>query len=160
MKKLLALCLMLSLAVAVNAQSSKKSGKKSSGKETKKEAKAEPKFEEGAPTSAVRWDKMVWDFGEVAYGSDVSHVFNFKNVSKNPVAISNVGTSCGCTTPSYVKEPVAPGATGTVTAKYDSSRIGAFTKTLTVDINGEQIILTIKGTIKQPEPQNNNNQSK
>jgi hypothetical protein len=99
---------------------------------------------------AVKFDLLIYDFGEVAYGSDVSHSFTFKNVSKQPVAIKNVTASCGCTTPSWTKEPVMPNKSGNVTAKYDSSRIGAFTKTLTVDVNGEIIVLTIKGTIKEP----------
>lgn len=105
-------------------------------------------------TSAVKFDQMVYDFGEVEYQSDVSHSFTFKNVSKTPVSITNVGTSCGCTTPAYSKEPVAAGKKGSVTAKYDSSRIGAFTKTLTVSFNnGETVTLTIRGTIKPPAPQ-------
>ena len=155
MKKLLTLGLVLVLGASLSAFTGDAKGgkkKKKAAATTEAPKKAEPKYEEGAPTSAVRWDKMVWDFGEVEYSSDVSHVFTFKNVSKNPVAISNVATSCGCTTPQYSKEPVAPSANGTVTAKYDSSRVGAFTKTLTVDINGEQIQLTIRGTIKPAAP--------
>ncbi len=97
---------------------------------------------------ALKFDNLVHDFGEVAYGSDVSHVFTFKNVSKQPVAIKNVTASCGCTTPSWTKEPVMPNKGGNITAKYDSTRPGAFTKTLTVDVNGETILLTIKGTVK------------
>ncbi|RYD82744.1 MAG: DUF1573 domain-containing protein, partial [Sphingobacteriales bacterium] len=99
---------------------------------------------------AIKFDALIYDFGEVAYGSDVSHVFNFKNVSKQPVAIKNVTASCGCTTPSWTKEPVMPNKSGNVSAKYDSTRIGAFTKTLTVDVDGEIIVLTIKGTVKEP----------
>jgi hypothetical protein len=99
--------------------------------------------------SAVKFNEYVFNFGEVAYGSDVSHVFTFKNVSTAPVAIKNVATSCGCTTPSYSKEPVMPKKSGQITAKYDSTRPGPFTKTLTVSVNDEEIVLTITGTIKQ-----------
>jgi hypothetical protein len=104
--------------------------------------------------SVVKFDEVVYNFGEVAYNSNVSHTFKFTNVSGTPVAIKDVGTSCGCTTPGYSKEPVAPGKTGSVTAKYDSSRIGGFNKTLTVFINDEQIKLTITGTIKEPKSEN------
>ncbi len=108
-----------------------------------------------AVKSDVKFNEVVYNFGQVDYNSDVRHTFEFKNISNAPVAIKDVGTSCGCTTPSYSKEPVAPGKTGSVTAKYDSSRIGAFTKTLTVYINNEQIRLTIKGTIVPPKSDNN-----
>jgi opacity protein-like surface antigen len=106
------------------------------------------------PKSAVKFEQLVYNFGEVPYNSDVSHSFKFTNVSGAPVAIKDVGTSCGCTTPGYSKEPVAPGKTGSVTAKYDSSRIGGFNKTLTVFVNDEQIRLTITGTIKEPKSDN------
>jgi hypothetical protein len=101
--------------------------------------------------SAVKFNEYTFDFGEVAYGSDVSHVFSFKNVSSAPVAVKNVGTSCGCTTPSYSKEPVMPKKSGQITAKYDSTRPGPFTKTLTVSLNDEEITLVIRGTVKQME---------
>jgi hypothetical protein len=112
------------------------------------------------PKSAIKFNELVHNFGEVPYNSDVSYTFKFTNVSKNPVAIKDVGTSCGCTTPGYSKEPVAPGKTGSVTAKYDSSRIGGFTKTLTVFVNDEQIKLTITGTIKAPNSENNQQKGK
>lgn len=99
--------------------------------------------------SAVKFTETTFNFGEMEYGSDVSHVFTFKNVSGAPVAIKNVATSCGCTTPAYSKEPVMPKKSGSVTAKYDSTRPGPFTKTLTVSINDEEITLVITGTIKQ-----------
>jgi hypothetical protein len=173
MKKLLAICLMAFIGFGANAQTSTKTDKSAQPKttttkkktskstKTKKTTKTtttaakkdEPKYEEGQPNSAVRWDALTYDFGTVAYNSDVSHVFKFKNVSKAPVSVKDVGTSCGCTTPQYSKEMVAPNATGSVTAKYDSSRIGPFTKTLTVTIGDETIILTIKGVIKEPETQ-------
>jgi hypothetical protein len=99
--------------------------------------------------SAVKFTETTFNFGEVEYGSDVSHVFTFKNVSGAPVAIKNVATSCGCTTPAYSKEPVMPKKSGSVTAKYDSTRPGPFTKTLTVSLNDEEITLVITGTVKQ-----------
>ena len=112
-----------------------------------------------AKVSSIKFEEVSFDFGQMPYASTVSHVFTFKNVSNAPVAIKDVGTSCGCTTSGYSKEPVAPGKSGSVTAKYDSSRLGAFNKTLTVWVNDEQIKLTIRGTILPPKsdksPSNN-----
>jgi len=109
---------------------------------------------QAAPESGIKFNEVVHNFGQVEYNSDVKFTFEFKNISNEPVAIKDVGTSCGCTTPSYSKEPVAPGKTGSVTAKYDSSRIGAFTKTLTVYINNDQIKLMIRGTVLPPKSDN------
>src|ERR1017187_1497631 len=112
---------------------------------------AQTKTNPATRVSAVKFDAVTYNFGQVPYASNVSHVFTFKNLSNAPVAIKDVGTSCGCTTSGYSKEPVAPGKTGSVTAKYDSSRLGAFNKTLTVWINDEQIKLTIIGNILPPK---------
>jgi hypothetical protein len=124
--------------------------------QTAKNTPVTPPVAKPAPVpSVVKFNELTYNFGQVVYNSDCRHVFEFKNVSDAPVAVKDVGTSCGCTTPSYSKEPVAPGKTGSVTAKYDSSRLGAFTKTLTVYINSEAIRLTIMGTVLAPqsEPQ-------
>ena len=115
---------------------------------------AAPQAKPALATSAVKFNELLFNFGQVAYNSEVRHTFEFKNISKEPVAVKDVGTSCGCTTPSYSKEPVAPGKMGSVTAKYDSSRLGAFTKTLTVYINNETIRLTIAGTVLPPSSEN------
>ena len=110
--------------------------------------------------SAVKFNEMSYNFGQVTYNTDTRHTFEFKNISSEPVAIKDVGTSCGCTTPSYSKEPVAPGKTGSVTAKYDSGKIGNFTKTLTVYINNEAIKLTITGIVLPPGSENTQQKTK
>ncbi len=104
-----------------------------------------------ASHSVIKFNELTYDFGVKALGADVTHKFEFKNVSKNRIAITEVKASCGCTTPQYPTEPIKPGKKGVITVKYDSKRPGVFVKTLTVNINdGEQVILTIKGDIKSP----------
>ncbi len=49
------------------------------------------------------------DLGTITQGDTIMHVYNFKNTGNMPLVLSNVNASCGCTTPSYSKEPVAPG---------------------------------------------------
>lgn len=104
-----------------------------------------------APTSVVKFEKETHDFGTLKYAADASYTFTFTNTSKEPIVIKDVKTSCGCTTPSYSREPIGPGRKGTVTAKYDSTRQGNFYKTLTVTINDEVKVLTIKGEV-EPKP--------
>jgi hypothetical protein len=90
------------------------------------------------------------DFGSVEEGIQAVYKFEFTNTGKEPVIISNVQASCGCTTPSWTKEPVMPGKSGEITASYNSSgRPGAFNKTITVTSNATNPsqVLTLKGVV-------------
>ncbi|XZF16668.1 DUF1573 domain-containing protein [Chitinophagaceae bacterium MMS25-I14] len=100
------------------------------------------------------------DFGDVQEGPAADYEFQFKNTGKEPLIIQHVQASCGCTTPSYTKEPIAPGKTGTIKASYNTSgRPGQFTKTLTVTSNAGVKVLTIKGNVEKAPttsvPENN-----
>jgi hypothetical protein len=98
----------------------------------------------------MKFAKDTHEFGNVEEGVQATHEFEFTNTGKTPVIISNVSASCGCTTPFWTKEPVAPGKKGKITASYNSSgRPGAFHKTITVTSNAEPAtqVLTIKGAV-------------
>lgn len=102
----------------------------------------------------------VHDFGTIQEGPQAEHIFEFENRGKEPLIISNVSASCGCTTPSYSKEPVAPNKKGSIKAVYNTQgRVAPFTKTITVNTNFGVKVLTIKGEVeKAPSgslPQNN-----
>lgn len=102
--------------------------------------------------STAKWDHKVHNFGSIEYDSDGNCIFAFKNEGDKPLIISKVNTSCGCTTPSYSKEPIQPGQSGEVKAHYDTKRVGSFHKTLTVVFtDGTQTSLTIKGVVG-PKP--------
>jgi hypothetical protein len=95
-----------------------------------------------------------FDFGNVVEGTVAAHEFVFINNGKEPVIISNVQASCGCTTPFWTKEPVGAGSKGIVKASYNSAgRPGAFTKTITITSNAKSPskFLTIKGVVT-PKP--------
>jgi hypothetical protein len=91
------------------------------------------------------------DYGTVAYNSDGKREFVFTNNGNKPLIITNAQGSCGCTVPTYPKEPIAPGAKGVIGVKYDTSRAGqAFTKTVTLTTNAAgqpNKTLTIKGNV-------------
>jgi len=105
--------------------------------------------------SAATWKETVYNFKTVEFNSDVSHSFIFTNTSNSPITISRVTPSCGCTTTDYTKGPIMPGKTGTVSIKYDSSREGYFSKTVTVVVGDETFTLVFLGTVK-PNPNGNN----
>ncbi|RYD58766.1 MAG: DUF1573 domain-containing protein [Sphingobacteriales bacterium] len=99
------------------------------------------------------------DFKTVAEGPAAEYEFTFTNKGKEPIIISQVHASCGCTTPTWPKEPILPGKTAAIKASYATTgRPGPFTKNITVLTNGGTKILTIKGNVeKAPEtsvPQN------
>ncbi len=103
--------------------------------------------------------KPVFDFGSIPQGRPVFHVFLLENPSLKPVLIDNIQASCGCTTPEWSKEPVAPGAKSEVKVGFNAAAEGPFEKIIQVFYaGGQQILLTIKGNVwktpDQPAPPN------
>ena len=98
-------------------------------------------------------NEMTHDFGTHPQYTKTEFEFNIKNDSTLALVISNISTSCGCTTPTYSKRPVKSGKTATVKVAYDASRIGIFSKTIYVYTNfsTEPIELNIKGTMEETE---------
>jgi hypothetical protein len=148
MKKIITLALLLVVGVtSSNAQETSK-------KVTKIKAKTT-----SVGTSKVEGAGMVFvnetiDYGTVAYNSDGKREFVFTNNGNKPLIITNAQGSCGCTVPSYPKEPIAPGAKGVIGVKYDTSRGGqTFTKTITLTTNATvpNKTLTIKGNVLAAE---------
>ena len=148
MRKIVTLAFLLVLGVtASNAQETSKAVKKIKAKTT---AASTPKVD-GAGMVFVT---ETIDYGTVAYNSDGRREFVFTNNGNKPLIITNVQSTCGCTVPTYPKEPIAPGAKGVIGVKYDTSRAGqAFNKTITLTTNAAQPTktLTIKGNVLAAE---------
>ncbi|WKK81153.1 DUF1573 domain-containing protein [Marivirga arenosa] len=76
---------------------------------------------ESANGPEITFEEKSHDFGDISQGDVVEHVFKFENTGKQPLIISNVKTTCGCTVPSYPRgEAIAPGETGEITVKFNS----------------------------------------
>ncbi len=73
------------------------------------------------PKTKMEFYETKHDFGDVKEGDKVRHTYKFKNTGTNPLLISKVTVGCGCTSPSFSKEPVAPGGEGEVTLEFNSS---------------------------------------
>lgn len=96
--------------------------------------------------SKIKFNKLEHDFGSLPQGKPVTYEFEFTNTGDQPLILDNVQASCGCTTPTWTKEPVMPGKKGTVKAQYNMAREGAFRKSITVKTkDGETIVLFISG---------------
>ena len=102
-------------------------------------------------TKGIHFREEVFDFSSVKEdGGPVVHEFVFTNIGSRPIKILSVQASCGCTTPDWSKDPVAPGKTGFIQASYNpKGRPGFFNKTLTVttDFDPNPIVLQIKGNV-------------
>jgi len=72
------------------------------------------------------------DFGKIENGGDGTYIFKYKNTGNQPLIIMEVTASCGCTTPTYTKAPLKPGDSGEILVKYDTTREGIFSKTVTI----------------------------
>jgi hypothetical protein len=92
------------------------------------------------------------DYGTVSKDSDSGvRSFQFKNTGDAPLVITNVQSTCGCTVPSYPKEPILPGKSGKIDVKYNMNP-GAIRKTITVESNAVnyedgKVPLKIKGEV-------------
>jgi hypothetical protein len=87
---------------------------------------------------AIAFETDFHDFGKITSGEVVSQVFKFTNKGTGPLVISHVQVSCGCTSPEYTREPVAPGAEGNVTLSFNSSGFhGTQNKQVVITTDGE-----------------------
>ncbi len=100
------------------------------------------------------FEKTEIDYGKIKQGSEPLRVFAFKNTGSEPLTISNAQGSCGCTVPTYPKEPILPGQTSKIEVRYDTQRLGGFTKTVTLTTNeaNPTRVLTIKGEVEANAP--------
>lgn len=92
------------------------------------------------------------DYGTVSKDSDDGvRSFEFTNTGNEPLIITNVQSTCGCTVPTRPTEPIAPGKTGKIDVKYNMNP-GPIRKTITVESNasnteGGRVALKIKGEV-------------
>jgi hypothetical protein len=101
--------------------------------------------------SKINFSKTEHNFGQQPVGKPVTYEFEFVNTGTKPLVLTEVKASCGCTTPSWTKEPVMPGQKGTIKAQYNMAREGNFRKSVTVKTaDGESITLYISGDAIQP----------
>mgnify|MGYP001567193528 FL=1 len=125
--------LFLFFAVAVNAQESAKV--------------------ESAGGAEITFDSEVIDYGTIAQNADGVRTFKFTNTGNAPLIISNAKGSCGCTVPTWPKQPINPGKKAEIKVKYATNRVGPINKSVTVTSNAgtPTKVLRIKGNVLAKE---------
>ena len=104
----------------------------------------------------ITWDKTTHDFGKITQGEVVEHTFHFTNTGNEPLIITNVQVSCGCTTPKgWPKDPVMPGGKGELTIAFNSTgKIGMQNKPITIisnALNDGKISFTTEVLERKPQ---------
>jgi len=88
------------------------------------------------------------NFGKIPQGRPATYVFEVVNIGSIPLKLDNVQASCGCTTPEWSREAIAPGASAQIKVGYNAHAEGAFAKTVNISYNGNQNkTLTITGEV-------------
>ncbi len=96
-----------------------------------------------ASKAILKLDSDVVDYGTMDQGGEPLRVVKFTNTGTEPLIISGAKGSCGCTVPNWPKDPIMPGESSQIEVRYDTKRVGAINKTITVTSNdpaGKHII--------------------
>ena len=102
--------------------------------------------------ATIDFESKVVDYGIIEHNANGERKFVFTNNGTEPLIIKNAKGSCGCTVPTWPKDPIAPGATAEIGVKYATNRVGKFTKNITLTTNASKkpVMLTIKGEVNPP----------
>ncbi len=97
----------------------------------------------------ITFESLVHDYGNITQGDNGTCEFVFKNTGKADLTLTNCRASCGCTVPQWPKDPIAPGKKGVIKVTYNTNRIGAINKSITVESNAtnNRVVLNIKGNV-------------
>lgn len=108
---------------------------------------------ETAGGAEMTFETEVIDYGTIPQNADGVRTFTFTNTGSAPLIISNAKGSCGCTVPTWPKEPINPGQTGEIKVKYATNRLGPINKSVTVNSNAATPVkvLRIKGNVIEKE---------
>ncbi|MEN8787573.1 MAG: DUF1573 domain-containing protein [Flavobacteriales bacterium] len=101
-------------------------------------------------------DKDVHDYGKIKKGADGSCYFTITNIGTEPLTITNAKGSCGCTVPSWPKEPIIPGESAKMKVTYATNRVGPINKSVTItsnSVDGKVKMVKIKGEVLKPAPE-------
>lgn len=97
----------------------------------------------------ITFEKLIHKYGNIQYGSKGECEFKFTNTGKEPLILQRPRSSCGCTIPTWPKQPIMPGKSAKIKVTYDTKRMGPINKSVTILSNARNraVILKIKGRV-------------
>ncbi|MBL6445535.1 DUF1573 domain-containing protein [Fulvivirga sp. 29W222] len=91
---------------------------------------------ENTNAPVMTFEETKFDFGDIHQGDRVEHVFTFENTGNEPLIITNVQVTCGCTASDWPRDPIAPGQESSMTIKFNSTgKLGMQNKVITIVSN-------------------------
>ena len=99
----------------------------------------------------IEFEKEVHDYGEIKQGDNGIYEFVFTNKGNVSLILANVKGSCSCTVPMWPKDPIEPGESGVIKVKYNTQRVGAINKSVTITsnaVNAPRKVIRIKGNVE------------
>ena len=84
----------------------------------------------------IKFGEVRYNFGKIKQGVPVTHDFQFTNIGSEPLIIETASASCGCTTPTWPKQPVMNSKGDILKAGFNAAAPGPFEKTIFVKIKG------------------------
>ena len=152
MKRLLLFLALITGFTAVNAQTKFPAKATTSPEKTEVVTQKKVDVPVVGDVPTIDFESKVVDYGTIEHNADGVRKFVFTNNGTEPLIIKKAKGSCGCTVPTWPKEPIAPGVTAEIGVKYSTNRVGKFTKTITLTTNASKkpVILTIKGVVNPP----------
>lgn len=93
------------------------------------------------------------DFGTMKQHGEPLRTVSFTNTGTEPLVIKNARGSCGCTVPTWTKEPILPGESSDIEIRYATNRLGKINKTVKITTNegGDPHVIKVIGNILKPE---------
>ncbi|MBI9035239.1 MAG: DUF1573 domain-containing protein [Bacteroidales bacterium] len=96
---------------------------------------------------------IVYEYGEISKNSNGWSEFKFTNTGNQPLVLSRVKATCGCTVPTWPRQPILPGKSEVIKVKYNTKKAGPFNKSIIIESNASQtpVICRIKGKVVEEE---------
>lgn len=100
----------------------------------------------------IYFEETTHDYGDILLDSDGTYYFEFKNIGEEALIINRVRSTCGCTIPSWPREPIEPGKGDKIAVKYNTALPGIFKKSIIVysSATNSPVKLNIKGNVVDP----------
>ncbi len=145
MKNLVIVAIVALFTISLNAQGFSKG-------QAAPKANSNVKQEADPNGPIIKFETQTIDYGIIEKGADGMREFKFTNTGKSPLKITRVKSSCGCTIPTYPKGEIMPGKSDIIHVKYNTSRAGRFSKSVSIFTNTvpERSVLRIKGEVTDP----------
>lgn len=118
---------------------------------------AEDPYAQSATQPQIMFDNLEHHFGTITEGERVKHTYTFQNVGNADLLVTDATASCGCTIPSWTKDPIKPGEKGEITVEFNSTnKMGEIEKDVKVFTNANPAVTVLKFTTNVVKDGGNN----